>query len=252
MEIGFTNITEADEFLTDWIGAENWIVNTYPLLTGNGSITENTNILTGVGTLFTSELIVGDYIKINDFLVRVETINSDTGIILSNTIPVSIDSSDLYKLTAAEYAIEYPIQRNKIISLNYSYNKIIKSKFYSIDLNDSEVLEDSDLKYAQIVYALYVLNNQILTKNNNLSNQNLGIIEYSLGDMTYKYSDKKSPGESLNPFNEDTQDFLKAYLAKGKTYQMKKFEDYPLNNSDLSWIRFYNPVSGEIISPAMD
>lgn len=64
-------------------------------LTGVGSITAGTAIVTGTGTLFTQQLIVGDVIKISSYSFVVLSITSDTSLTVGSNASITISGGTL-------------------------------------------------------------------------------------------------------------------------------------------------------------
>lgn len=62
-------------------------------LTGTVSVTNNSSTITGVGTLFSTELVFGDFITLNAVQYKVQSVNSNTNITLSTNYVGSSSTS---------------------------------------------------------------------------------------------------------------------------------------------------------------
>lgn len=211
MKVGFVTIKEADSFLSTWIDSGKWqLAAAYPSIVGSGTINEsNKNILNGSSTSFITSLIVGQCIKIDDYLAKIVSITSDTVATLDRELEVV--TGTIYKLTPSEYESESVILKQKIQSLFYAYNKLVNSPFYVITIIDN--VTPANVKYAQILLALNYLEERILkttTESIHTKNQSEGIQSYGIGDMNYTYQ-STTLGNKINSFPQDVQDFMNSY-----------------------------------------
>lgn len=209
MKIGFVTIKEADTFLSAWIESGSWkFAKTYPATDGTVSI--NGNSLVGTNTAFTTSLAVNQYAKVDDYIFKIVSIASDSEATIDKTFG-SI-TGELYKLTPAEYAEEAIDLKQKIQALFYSYNKLVISPFYSLKI-PSDGVTPENIKNAQILLALNYLETKILKtirENIHAKNQNEGVLDYSVSDMSYTYR-ANTPGAKTNAFPQDVQEFLNEY-----------------------------------------
>ena len=72
-------------------------VNDFQAITGTVSTTATSKTVTGSGTAFLTELVIGDYIKIGDEILAVETVDSDTQITLEVASTVTASGSTISK-----------------------------------------------------------------------------------------------------------------------------------------------------------
>lgn len=98
-------------------------------LTGTVSVTQNSNIVTGTGTLFTSELKVGDAIKIKNEIFTVSGIASDTSL--------TLDSN--YLGTSASGLTAYTDPTLFSIDNGNSVNKLVITKSGYVGINTTPI-----------------------------------------------------------------------------------------------------------------
>jgi hypothetical protein len=207
MKIGFVTIQEADNFLSAWIDSDKWIFSgKFPSIDGTGKITTPLDTIVGTGTNFLTSLNASQYIKVDDYLAKILAIIDDTTVKLDRDLEAI--EGKIYKLSPSEFETESTNLKKKIQALFYAYNKLVTSPFYVLP----ETVSDN-MKNSQILLALHFLEQKILKtakESIHLKNQSLGIEEYSISDMTYKYKQRGST-EKINFFPQDVQDMLTHY-----------------------------------------
>ena len=185
--ISFATIRESDEFLELWTGGESWIINPTSFLTG--TLSGSTTILTGVGTLFNTELVADDYVYADSNLFKVVSVDSDFQITVDVAPDQLLTTVACSKLTTDEVT-QY---NNKLKALQTSYYKLINLENYQI----SGVTPPSDINlvYANSVYAL-----ELFSGVDNVHQKNIeaGIESLSLGRKSVSYKDAASGRISQN------------------------------------------------------
>lgn len=89
----------------------------------SGSVSASGTTLTGVGTLFSVELKVGDFIEIEEDRFRVNAISNNNSLTLSSSVTVS--GSVFFRL---ETTIEEPENESLLFPLPYQYAKTIRNE----------------------------------------------------------------------------------------------------------------------------
>lgn len=105
--------------------AESYNLGSLVGLTGTASFTEDSNVIEGVGTLFTSELSVGDYIKLssadNDTFLRIINIVSDTNLVVDTPYGSTTTTGSASGYTAKTLTLEVDGADEQTITLSPIY-----------------------------------------------------------------------------------------------------------------------------------
>jgi hypothetical protein len=109
--------------------------NLYSTLSGTISTTIASDQVTGNGTAFTTELVAGDYIMLNDYLYRVYSIQSDTAITLTSFAyaAVSITNGHIihfsYDVTPSFFGWTTTTmpEGEYSFTIKYSYNSVMET-----------------------------------------------------------------------------------------------------------------------------
>ena len=189
MRIGFVTIDEADNFLLTWYNNESWVfASNAPQLTGTFSQGGSSTTITGTNSLFTTELSVNDYVDIDNQIFQVKSIDSDTSITVYPQAVITSGANG-YKITGGQAIERAAIYLDKIKLLTTAYNQLLNSPYHTIT---SDLTSDK-LKYGQALQALNLKAvNADPSINIHAENIENGIVEYSLGDSSYKYGDTES------------------------------------------------------------
>ncbi len=217
MRIGFTTIDEADNFLLTWYNNESWqFASSAPKLTGTFSQGSLSTLITGVNSLFTTELAVNDYVDIDNQILQVKTIHSDTSITVYPQCVITSGANG-YKITGGQAIERAAIYLDKIKLLSTAYNRIAMSPYHSIP---SDTTSDK-VKYAQTLQALNIKsvkeNPSVNIHSENIEN---GITSYSLGDSSYTYGNSSS--STSNIFSSEVNEYLTEFSNYNRIFKLNR------------------------------
>jgi hypothetical protein len=213
MKIGWATIKQADDFLYLWHDNANWsFVSKAPKIAGTISQGSDANLLVGTGTTFTTSLVVGDYIDVDNNILQVKIITDDTHISVYPNAEVG-EGSIGYKLTSGQAMERAAVYLEKIKLLTSSYNQLVSSTFFNIPADEESI----NLINAQSLNALNLKSNP---KNRHAENIQAGIKAYSIGDMSFTYGE--SSDKNKNEFSREVNNFMKAYTHFNRTFQISR------------------------------
>lgn len=145
MDSGYSFERDAKSVFSDNAGFADFTSNIIPTavsLTGSISTTSGSNVITGVGTRFTSELDVGDYITINSEYLKVGTITNSTSLITTTNASAS-STGQLYTLNTSTvkdankdtFIIEFPYSVIKSVDSTNIETSYTTKRYYSRTLS---------------------------------------------------------------------------------------------------------------------
>lgn len=143
MKDGFTFERNAKQLYQEIQGKPDFtcdIIPTYVQIPGTISTTSGSNVITGVGTRFTNEISVGDYITYNsgNTTIRVSGITNDISAITSPNAPVSINGSNYFLNTST---ISEPSLNSYIHELPYDVIKSVNPLGSEMNYNTRRVYD---------------------------------------------------------------------------------------------------------------
>lgn len=135
--ISTANTTSDNSNRNDFKEFEYTFGNTVPLTSATGvvSIANNSTTLSGIGTLFTSEIPVGTVIQIGQdstsFISKVSTVASNTSITLTDAAPLALTGSSIHILTDGK-AMFKDIQNDGVVTYYNNTSRFDKYKTFAI------------------------------------------------------------------------------------------------------------------------
>ena len=219
MRVGYCTIKEADDLLKYSLAKGKWKTTpSYPKLSGLIKKSNSSADLEGdANTLFMSQLAVGDWIILDEYLLQVVSITDDQHLTVSEPVTTSADGP-AEKLTSVEAGEYSELLTEKITYLSNAYDCILYSRFYSIptELSDQEYYI---LQKAQAYLAAFTLSNP--TPNRHLRNQNNGIVSESIGDTSVDYINSGKQ-DGMNDMPQDVRNILNIFEHKNRTVKLHR------------------------------
>lgn len=219
MQIGFVTIKQADDLLKYSLAKGKWKTTpAYAKISGLIKKSNNSNYLEGdVNCLFTTQLMSGDWIVLDEYLLQVISVIDDQHLTVSEPVTTSADGT-AEKLTSVEAGEYSELLTEKITYLSNAYDCILYSRFYSVP-KEPTTDEYYILQKAQAYLAAFTLTNP--DPNRHIKNQNKGIISESIGDTSVSYVNSGKQ-DAMNDFPPDVRNILNIFEHKNRTVKLHR------------------------------
>lgn len=229
--IGYVpDLAEADTYLSRRTEPEQWnkAVKGSPL-TGLLSTSGASTSVSGVGTLFSDELSIGDYLRKDYALYKVVTITDNTNLVVD--VAMTLSSESITALNPIEAVTQTDIWTKKDQSLNTAYEEIIYCPGLTIPASPTAAELDR-LKKAQMLLAG---DRFVISKNERLANIRAGLKSVSIGDMSESYA------AGLEEFSPWVGSFLFPFLSRNQNVRLIRQSQNTKIDDSVIGSDFYNP-----------
>lgn len=213
MNYGYLTLPEVDAYLLDRLNADPWNANASVISQLTGQVTATGQVITGVGTSFTSEINpTTESIYIESIPYQILSIDSDTQITITKSVEIT-NPVDIYKYPLASKPSIIALTSKKIQAILTAHRQVTKI------LNLSEnTTPDEDLKFGIIEWAFWLFSGG--DKRQRLISQ--GVKSFSIGKFSESLEDRdldkrQGPQEAWN--------FLQKFINYGTGFEMTRFQD---------------------------
>ena len=212
MLYGYLTLPEVDAYLADRLGADAWNANASVIAKITGQVSATGQTITGVGTLFTSEIDSNtESIYIESIPYQILSIDSDTQITITKSVEIP-SPVDIYKYPLTSKAKMIALTTKKIQSILTAHRQVTRI----LNLSENTTPED-DLKFGIIEWALWLFSQG--DKRQNLVMQ--GVKKFQIGKFTEEYRDVNTDDKRIGP--QEAWNYLQKYINYGTGFDIERY-----------------------------
>lgn len=212
MLYGYLTLPEVDAYLADRLGANAWNANASVIAKITGQVSATGQTITGVGTLFTSEIDSNtESIYIESIPYQILSIDSDTQITITKSVEIP-SPVDIYKYPLTSKAKMITLTTKKIQSILTAHRQVTRI----LNLSENTTPED-DLKFGIIEWAFWLFSQG--DKRQNLVMQ--GVKKFQIGKFTEEYRDVNTDDKRIGP--QEAWNYLQKYINYGTGFDIERY-----------------------------